>query len=113
MNKPDFSKYQYPFRIPISFKLGGQTIQIKKVDKCSDAQPDCDGQACYAKSLIELKQDKEFSDDYKEWVYLHELFHFLFNNIEEYDLRKNEKIVSLLATSLHQVLKTAVYQDEK
>ena len=94
------------FRIPSKLQLGATTINVVKVDKCSDTTTDTDGQAFYGKSLIELKKDDTFSDDYKEWVFFHELVHHIFNSMEELELRKNEKLVGQFATFMQQAIRT-------
>lgn len=94
------------FNIPSKFNLGGSVINIEKVKQITGMGDDCDGMAFYAKSKIELKEDATFSDDYKEYVFFHELVHHIFSAMEENDLRKNEKIVSQFATFLHQSIKT-------
>lgn len=94
------------FQIPSKLQLGVITINVIKVEKCIDSTSDTDGQAHYAKSLIEVKDDKTYSDDYKEWVFFHELVHHIFNSMEELELRKNEKLVGQFATFLQQAIRT-------
>lgn len=94
------------FKIPKKFQLGGITINVEKVKQISGEGNNVDGKALYANSKIELKEDKEYSNEYKEFVFFHELVHHIFNSLEEYELRKNEKIVSQFATFLHQAIKT-------
>ena len=94
------------FNIPKKFQLGGITINVNKVEKITDQTNECDGMAFYAKSLIEIRDDKDFSNDYKEYVFFHELVHHIFGSMEENDLRKDEKIVSQFATFLHQAIRT-------
>ena len=94
------------FSIPKKFKLGAITIAVNKVKKITDQTIDCDGMAFYDKSLIELKDNEESSNDYKEYVFFHELVHHIFNVIEEDSLRIDEKIVSRFAIFLHQAIRT-------
>ena len=94
------------FTIPKQLQLGGTTILVKNVDKCSETTNETDGQALYGKSLIELKKSYEWSQDYKDWVFFHELVHHIFYHMCEDDLRKNENIVSRFATFLQQAIKT-------
>jgi hypothetical protein len=94
------------FDIPKKLQLGGININIEHVDKCFESGKETDGQALYAQSKIELLKSKEFSDDYKEWVFWHELIHHIFNAMAEDELRKNEKIISQIATFLQQAIRT-------
>jgi len=93
-------------KIPSKFQLGGSTITVDKVKQITGEGLECDGMAFYCKSKIELKEDETFSNDYKEWVFFHELVHHIFGAMDETELRKNEKIVSQFATFLHQAIKT-------
>jgi len=94
------------FKIPNKFNLGGTVINVEKVNQISGMGTDCDGMAFYSKSKIELKDDETFSSDYKDWVFWHELVHFIFDNCAEPELRTNEKLVDKVATALHQSIKT-------
>jgi hypothetical protein len=93
-------------KIPSKFQLGGSTITVEKVKQITGEGLECDGTAFYCKSKIELKEDVSFSSDYKEWVFFHELIHFIFNVMGEKKLRINEKIVDQFAAFLHQAIKT-------
>jgi len=93
-------------RIPNKFQLGGATIKVERVEKCSDTNTDTHGQAVYQGSKIELKQDDSFSDDYREYIFLHELVHLIFDTLMEDELSKNEKLVGQIAELLQQAIKT-------
>ena len=94
------------FCIPISFELGGSTIHVEKVKQCFESDISVDGYAIYSQSKIQIKEDKNYSHDYKQYIFFHELIHHLFNASSDDELRKNEKLVSELATFLHQAIKT-------
>lgn len=97
------------FKIPTKLELGGRTITVKYVDKCYEAETDVQGQAIYKKDTIELKnEDKNdvHSKDYAEWIFWHELVHFIFYSMFEEELRQNENIISRFATFLQQAIKT-------
>ena len=51
---------QYPFKVPRTLEIGGQTITVKVVDICSNCDGKVDGQAIYSKGLIEIKHDPSF-----------------------------------------------------
>jgi len=97
------------FTIPTSLQLGGMTIEVQHVDKCRDNSIDVDGQARYADGIIEIKKGNEtgkFTEQYKQYIFFHELVHHILNSISEEDLRHNEKFVSQFATMLYQAIKT-------
>lgn len=94
------------FTIPKKFQLGGITINVEKVNQITDESSECDGMAFYCKSKIELKDDNNFSTDYKEYVFWHEYFHHLFNSISREDLRKDENLVNQLAIMQMQAIRT-------
>jgi predicted SprT family Zn-dependent metalloprotease len=94
------------FVIPSKFQLGGTTINVLKVKQITNQSKECDGMAFYAESKIELDDDEKSSDDYKEYVFFHELVHHIFYQMAEDSMRKNEKITAQFATFLHQAIKT-------
>ena len=94
------------FKVPSKFQLGGTTIKIKYVDKCFEANMEMHGQAIFTKGIIEILNDKNFSKDYQEQIFLHELVHNIFNAMSEDEMRVNEELVDQFATFLHQAIKT-------
>lgn len=94
------------FSIPGKFYLGGSKIDVVFVEQVSGEGKDIDGMAMYSKSRIEIKNDKEYSDSYKEWVFFHELIHHVFNSIGEDEMKHNEKLVDQVALLLHQAFTT-------
>ena len=58
---------QYPFKVPRTLEIGGQTITIKVVDRCSNCDGEVDGQATYSEGLIEIKYDPSFAADYVQY----------------------------------------------
>jgi hypothetical protein len=94
------------FIIPSKLQLGGTDIEVKVVEKCSEADCSADGMAYYGQSRIELVHKKEYSQSYKEWVFFHELVHQIFYHMDEDALRSNENLVNRFATFLHQAIKS-------
>lgn len=95
-------------KIPKSFQLAGQTINVYMVENITKQTEDVDGMAFYPECKIEIKNNKS-TNDYKEYVFYHELMHHIFNQIGDVELRTNEKLVSQIATFLHQAIKSSIY----
>lgn len=99
------------FRIPTSFSIGGELFTVSFVENCTEKDSAVDGQAAYSRGKIEIKTNPKETEEYKEFVFLHELVHVLCYAIEEDKLRTNEAFTSRLARALHQVVKTATFSD--
>jgi hypothetical protein len=94
------------FKVPERFELGGRTIIVRDVLRCSNCENDVDGQAVYAKGIIELKETTKSNREYREFVFFHELFHHLLNHLAYDKLAKDENLVDRLADALQQAIKT-------
>jgi len=99
-------------KIPTSIQLHGKIIVVKYSDKLL-SQEDCCGLAKYRTSEIilqKLNAATEYSEaDQEEW-FCHEVVHHILNQMHEYELKSNEKFVSVFANLLQQALSTAVYK---
>ncbi len=102
-------------RIPDRFKIFGQTISVVW-DKELINEDSARGQAVYRCNEIRLQPSTEghpISDDQLEKSFLHEVFHFMFYLLDykvgKVSLRSDERLVDLLAHTLHQVLTSAEY----
>lgn len=94
--------------IPTSFKLYGQTIQVKFA-KDILGKDDLVGYAEFRTNTIYLAPSTDVyprSQEQIEQTFCHELLHFILHFAGEDKLRKNEKFVDVLAYLLHQVLTT-------
>lgn len=94
------------FKIPKKFQLAGQTINVYKVENITKQTEDVDGMAFYCKNKIEIKDDKDSTDQYMELVFWHEYFHHLLNTMGEKELRSNEKFIDLIANLQMQAIRT-------
>jgi hypothetical protein len=94
------------FSIPDYFELGGRKIVVKYVKQCSNCEDHVDGQAVYAKGLIELKETTKVNKDYRDFVFFHELVHHIFNHTAYDKLAKDEALVDRFASALYQAIKT-------
>ena len=100
-------------KIPTSFQLVGQTIQVEMLDQLLE-NDDCVGQALYRKNLIQLQRSNATvmrPATQIEATFCHELVHWIFFVLSEDKLRKNEQLVDQIGRLLHQALSTMVYED--
>lgn len=100
------------FRIPNSFKIGGELFTVSIVKSCTEQTSETHGQATYSKGRIEVRNDPETTPEYKRFVFLHEFVHVLLYAIEEDKLRSNEEFCSRLARAMHQAFETMDYSDQ-
>ena len=99
------------FKIPKSFELMNDTINIKYSDKLT-SEEDSNGRAYYRKKLIELQKISEtnnLNEDNLIKTYLHELLHMILWKLEEDKLRTDEKLINKMAWLLAQHFKSAKY----
>lgn len=100
-------------RIPKRFKLLGRTITVE-YEPMLDGKFGCTGEARYTTDTIALQPNTDTFNRptaQQEHVFLHELTHHILNEMNEHDLRGNEKFVDVFSGLLHQALVTAEYED--
>jgi hypothetical protein len=100
-------------KIPKRFKLYGQTIEVI-MDNHLDFNDDRRGEADYRNNKIRLQPAGSqllHPLTHIEQAFLHELFHFIFDNAGYPDDRKDEIKIERLSNLLHQALSTAEYED--
>ena len=88
--------------IPDRIQLGGFDIDIVHVHNMAKDKNKI-GQSSYTTQEILLDKDAA-PEQFVEQAYLHELVHWIFYSMSEYELMNNEKLVDLFATFLHQAL---------
>jgi len=100
-------------KIPTSFQLFGQTIDVEWQSSLAQDRDGQAGQGWFRKNKIVLQLpcdgvqvERTFTED----TFLHELIHFILENIGSGDLGQDEKFVRAFAGLLHQALKTAKYE---
>lgn len=94
------------FKIPLQFNLGCRTIKVISVSKCSGCDDQVDGQAVYARGVIELKDTTKLDKEYRYFVFFHELVHHIFNFLAYDKLAKDEALADRFADALYQAIKT-------
>ncbi len=95
--------------IPKRFDLMGTTIEV---EYNSDMMLDNDeiGQANYKRNKIFIAPNTstfKMTREQVEHVFLHELTHWIFRQLNRIELQKDEELVDMVAELLHQTLKTA------
>jgi hypothetical protein len=107
--------FSSPLPIPTSFWLYGQKITVRFDPFLSDTT-DCVGESRYRINEIVLQPHTEGIarlESKIEQTFLHEVMHFILQNLGEEELRSNEKLIDSMAQLLHQMLTTAHYGREK
>lgn len=95
--------------IPKRFDLMGTTIEVEyNADMMFDG--DAMGQANYRRNKIFIAPNTstfKMTREQVEHVFLHELTHWIFRQLNRTELQKDEELVDMFAGLLHQTIKTA------
>lgn len=99
-------------RIPKSFRVGGQDVNVCEVDRFEN---DSIGRCNVAGGLIEIA--KTFrgckqSDSSKLNTFYHELIHTILDTMGEHELSSNERFVSTLSSFLTEAIRSFNYESE-
>lgn len=108
-------------KIPVRFRLLGQTIEVKS-DDAHYRDTDWEGSASYRRNEIKLQSNGPqipLKPEMIEQTFLHELVHYIcyqagaaVNHELKKPLHQNEEFVDLFAGLLHQTLTTMEYEDD-
>ena len=107
-------------KIPKSFKLYGQTIDVEWVDHLRNLD-DARGSAVFRTNKIEIQRPSAqvpIPQCSLEQTFCHELMHWIFYSVYEHGednegwLHQNEQLVTKCAGLLHQALATMEYADD-
>lgn len=100
-------------KIPSRFKVGGQEIEVKRVERCDENNV---GQCCLCSGLIEIadkfERDTVQSDSSKVNTFYHELTHAILRTMGEFELNDNEKFVCCFAGFLTDAMANAYFKEE-
>lgn len=97
-------------KIPKSFDLMGHTYKVRQVKKV-DKEDSC-GEYISEKKVLRLKKvQKDYPQSMLEETYFHELLHAVLEECEYTKLSADEKFVERVGRALHQVIKTAKYNE--
>ena len=100
-------------RIPKEYKVGGQKIEVRMVERCDN---NCIGMEFLASGYIEIannyNKDRIQSEDSKVNTFYHELVHTILGCMGKTDLNENEEFVNTFAGFLTEAMVSAVYDIE-
>jgi len=95
-------------RIPDSYKVGGQTIQVLQVERCEDnALGQCYVSAGWVKIADKINTYDTQSETSKVNTFYHELVHSILKTMCEDKLNENEKFVCCFASFLCEAMSEA------
>lgn len=97
-------------RIPKEYKVGGQRIEVRMVDRCDN---NCIGMEFLASGYIEIadyyNKDRKQSEDSKVNTFYHELTHTILGTMGKKELNDDEEFVNTFASFLTEAMRSAVY----
>ena len=100
-------------KIPTSFKVGGQEIEVRTVERCDDdCLGICDVPCGYIEIANTIRKDGKQSLGSKVNTFYHELTHSILRTMGEMDLNNNEKFVCGFSSLLTEAMAKAVFMEE-
>lgn len=100
-------------KIPSSYNVGGQHIEVRMVERCDDNSI---GTCCLAGGYIEIagqfSKDGVQSDNSKENTFYHELTHSILRTMGETELNDNERFVCCFSSFLTEAMKDAYFKED-
>jgi hypothetical protein len=99
------------FKIPKSFKIFNHTFMVEISDTLID-EKDYVGEAVFRqfKIILANKEKHNIPESQMIQTFFHELLHHCFSQINEGELRDNEKLVDNLAGVLAQAIESMEYE---
>lgn len=88
-------------KITDTVKIGGIMYKVIRTPSLCKDNINVDGEICYDMGTIEIKDTVE-CDDYKDFVFIHEILHGIFDFMS---IEQNEELVIKLSKGLHMVIK--------
>lgn len=92
--------------IPYQFELFGEVWTVKMVKDLGMVDIAC-GRTTYDRLLIEI--DANLPTDRKLSTFYHEVTHVILKATGQDKVNNDEKVVDLIGSCLHQILKSSVY----
>ena len=100
-------------KIPKSYKVGGQLVKVKKIDRCEDNKL---GRCCLAGGWVEIadifNKDETCCESGKVNTFYHELTHSILDTMGDDELSANEKFVSTFSSFLCEAMEKAYFEEE-
>ena len=111
-NKNKIMKHTY-VKIPKSYKVGGQKIEVNRVERCNNNSV---GTSFLAGGYIEIADKCNKCDSIpermKDNTFYHELIHTILDTMGESELSSNEKFVSTFSSFLCEAMEKAYFLEE-
>lgn len=99
-------------KIPSRFKVGGQEIEVKRVERCEDnTLGNCTIDAGVIEIANVFNKDRQQSESSKVNTFYHELIHAVLDVMGERDLSGNEKFVCCFAGFLTDAMENAYFKE--
>lgn len=90
--------------IPNEIKLGWRKYKIQHVKNLKDEEgQELYGQIDYNNKIIKLEES--LTEDFKKVVFIHEVFHGIFNSMGRNDLKDDENLIDGLSERIYELLK--------
>lgn len=100
-------------KIPKSYKVGGQLIEVRRVERCDNNTV---GMSLLGAGYIELADKCNRCDSIPERMkvntFYHELTHSILDTMGESELSGNEKFVSCFSSFLTEAMEKAYFEEE-
>jgi hypothetical protein len=100
-------------KIPKSYKVGGQLMEVREVERCEDNKL---GRCSLAGGWIEIasifNKDQKCCESGRINTFYHELTHAILDTMGEDDLSNNEKFVSCFSSFLTEAMEKAYFEEE-
>lgn len=83
-------------------KIGYKEYEIVKKEEVIELPSECYGKIDFDKETIEIAI--KFNQKQQNQTFLHELIHGIFDKLDMYELRDNEKVVNQLSKEIYEVI---------
>ena len=100
-------------KIPKSYKVGGQKIEVRRVERCDEnAMGICSVHTGYIEIAEKLFKDDVQSEDCKNNTFYHELTHSILKTMG-HDLNNDEQFVCCFSSFLTEAMEKAYFLEEE
>ncbi|WP_206460231.1 hypothetical protein [Anaerovorax sp. IOR16] len=89
--------------IPKKVKIGGSEYVVEWVNRPCESNSCVQGEISYTDTKIRIKNDEGFSQDYKDYIFIHEVLHgLMFHAGLDQD---DETVIRTLSFAIHAFIK--------
>ena len=100
-------------KIPKSFKVGGQLLEVRLVERCDD---NTIGTCALSEGFVEIAEkhskDSTQSESSKINTFFHELTHAILRTMGETELNDNERFVCCFSGFLTEAMEHAYFEED-